>query len=92
LQSNEKEQEKHMGIGVSMILTAVGAILIWGVNATASGLNIHTIGVILMIVGIVGFVMSLFFWSSWGGFGSASRTTVVSDGAPVVRERETVVR
>jgi hypothetical protein len=48
--------------------------------------------VILMIVGIVGFLISLLFWSSWGGFGSARRTTVVSDGAPAVRERETVVR
>jgi len=75
-----------------MILTAIGAILVWGVTATANGVNIHTIGVILMIVGIVGFVISLFFWSSWGGFGSVSRTTLVSDGEPVVRERETVVR
>ena len=81
-----------MGITAGLLLTAVGAILIWGVDATVSGLNIHTIGAILMIVGIVGFVISLFFWSSWGGFGSVSRTTLVSDGEPVVRERETVVR
>jgi hypothetical protein len=81
-----------MGLSASIILTAIGAILVWGVTATANGVNIQTIGVILMIVGIVGFVISMFFWSSWGGFGSARRTTVVSDGEPVVRERETVVR
>ena len=75
-----------MGIGVSLILVAAGAILTWAVNASVSGLNIHTIGVILMVVGIVGLVLSLIFWSSWGGFGSAApagrRTTVVDDGPP----------
>lgn len=38
-----------------------GAALIWAVNATVSGMNIHTIGVILLIVGVVGFATSLFF-------------------------------
>ena len=74
-----------MGIGVSLILVAAGAILTWAVDATVSGLNIHTVGIILMVVGIVGLILSLVFWSSWGGFGSASggrRTTVVEDGAP----------
>ena len=58
-----------MGISVSLLLAAAGAVLIWAVNASVSGLNIHTVGVILLIVGVVGFVTSLFFWSSWGGFG-----------------------
>ncbi len=58
-----------MGISVSLLLAAAGAVLIWAVNATVSGLNIHTVGVILLIVGVVGFLTSLFFWSSWGGFG-----------------------
>ena len=40
-----------MGIGVSLILIAVGAILTWAVNATVSGLDINTVGVILMVVG-----------------------------------------
>ena len=67
-----------MGISLSLILAAAGAILIWAVNASVSGLNIHTVGVILLIVGVVGFVTSLFFWSSWGGFGGHN-TTVVHD-------------
>ena len=75
-----------MGVGVSLILVAAGAILTWAVNATVSGLNIHTIGVILMVVGAAGLAMSLAFWSSWGGFGSRSatrRTTVVDDGPAI---------
>lgn len=70
-----------MGISVSLLLTAAGAVLIWAVNATVSGLNIHTVGTILFIVGIVGFLVSLAFWSSWGGFGAAGadRTTVVHE-------------
>jgi Domain of unknown function (DUF6458) len=58
-----------MGMGVSLLLVAVGAILIWAVNATVSGLELHTIGWILLIVGAVGGLLSLIFWSSWGGFG-----------------------
>ena len=69
-----------MGIGVSLILIAVGAILTWAVNATVSGLDINTIGVILMIVGAIGIVLSLLFWSSWGGVGSRRQTTIVDDG------------
>jgi hypothetical protein len=68
-----------MGIGVSLILAAVGAVLIWAVDAQVSGLDLTTVGVILLIVGIAGALLSLVFWSSWGGFGgrSESHTTVV---------------
>lgn len=74
-----------MGIGVSLILIAVGAILTWAVTADVSGLDINTVGVILMVVGIAGALISLAFWSSWGGFGSVTRdTTVVTDRDRVV--------
>ena len=71
-----------MGVTTSLLLTAAGAVLTWGVNASSSGFNINTIGIILMVVGIVGFVTSLFFWSSWGGFGAGrgdggNHTTIV---------------
>jgi hypothetical protein len=62
-----------MGITFSLLLCAAGAILIWAVNATSSGFNIHTAGVILLVVGIIGFVISLAFWSSWGGFNMRPR-------------------
>ena len=71
-----------MGVSVSLLLSAAGAVLIWAVNATVRGLNIHTVGVILLIVGIVGFVISVVFWSSWGGFrGAGARTTVIREGS-----------
>jgi hypothetical protein len=68
-----------MGIGVSLILIAAGAIMTFAVHASSSTFNIHTIGVILMIVGAIGLVLSMVFWSSWGGFGRdrAANTTVV---------------
>jgi hypothetical protein len=69
-----------MGLGVSIFLIAVGAILTWAVNATVSGLELQTIGVILMIVGALGLVLSMIFWSSWGGFGGERRRTYVEDG------------
>jgi hypothetical protein len=56
-----------MGLPVSMILIAVGAILTWAVNKSPSGINIHVVGVILMIVGLVGFLLSLVWWDRWGG-------------------------
>ena len=71
-----------MGVSFSLLLAAAGAVMIWAVNATVSGLNIHTVGVILLIVGIVGFATSLFFWSTWGGFGHGTTGTGGITGAP----------
>ena len=67
-----------MGIGTSLFLIAVGAILYFAVNATISGLEIATIGLILMIIGVVGLVISLIFLSQ------ARR----DPGRTVVRERD----
>ena len=76
-----------MGLSISILLAAVGAILLWAVDATVSGVNLDAVGVILLIVGIIGAALSLAFWSSWGGFhaaGSAptSNTTIVEDRRP----------
>ncbi len=76
-----------MGIGVGILLTAVGAVLAFAVSVdtTGSGVNLHTIGLILLIVGILGILLSMFFWSSWGGFGGGRRgggsTTVAPPGS-----------
>jgi uncharacterized membrane protein len=59
-----------MGLAGSLILIAIGAILKWAVSATTSGVNLQTIGLILLIVGGIGFVVSLF----WMAF-IADRTT-----------------
>ena len=72
-----------MGLGISLVLIAAGAILAWAVNATVSGVDIHAVGWILLIVGIVGAVLSMIFWSSWAGPGYWSgrrRGGYVDDG------------
>jgi hypothetical protein len=68
-----------MGVGLSLILLAVGAIITFAVHvSTSSAFNLHTIGIILLAVGALGILVSLIFWSSWGGFGGTrSDTTVV---------------
>jgi hypothetical protein len=53
-----------MGIGTSLFLVAIGAILYFAVDATISGLEIATIGIILMVVGVVGLLISLFLIGS----------------------------
>jgi hypothetical protein len=57
-----------MGIGTSIFLIAVGAILNYAVSVQTDGVNLHTVGVILMVVGAIGVLLSLIFWGSWGGF------------------------
>src|SRR3954454_12207201 len=69
----EPRKETYMGIGVSLLLVAAGAILVWGVNGDIGSVNEDAIGWILMIVGIVGLVLSMIFWSSWAGPGYWSR-------------------
>ncbi len=72
-----------MGIGVSLLLIAAGAILLWGVTGEVAGIDIDAIGVILMVVGLIGGILSLIFWSSWGG------PAGVSQAAHDVRRRRT---
>ncbi len=57
------------GIGLSLVLIAVGAILAWAVETTVAGLDIVVVGAILMVVGTVGLVLSLLFWASFAPFG-----------------------
>lgn len=73
-----------MGISVSILLIAVGAVLAWAVNAEASGIDLQVAGVIMVVIGIIGFIASLVFWSSWGGFGrrgdgGSPQTNIVKD-------------
>lgn len=65
-----------MGIGVSVFLIAVGAILAYAVDVSVSGFNLDTIGIILMIVGAIGLVTSLLIFGR-SGFGG--HRTVVTD-------------
>ena len=71
-----------MGMGVSLLLIAAGAILVWAVDVTVSGLELVTVGWILLAVGAAGALLSLIFWSSLCGFGGPAdgrRRTVVRE-------------
>lgn len=65
-----------MSIGVSLALVTVGAILTFALERDAEGINLDAVGIILMIVGLVGLVISALFWSSWAPYGRGRRSTV----------------
>jgi hypothetical protein len=67
-----------MGIGTSILLIAVGAILKFAVTTSVAGIEIQTVGVILMVAGVIGLVVSL-VWMSM-----ASRRGAVVDDRPYV--------
>jgi protein-S-isoprenylcysteine O-methyltransferase Ste14 len=71
-----------MGIGTSIFLIAVGAILRFAVTATVSGIEIATVGTILIIVGVVGLIISLLYATIWA---DRTRGTTV-ERAPAERE------
>jgi hypothetical protein len=68
-----------MGIGFSVFLIAVGAILDFAVDVSTSGVNLHTVGVILMVVGAIGLLVSLLFWSSFSPYGRGREDVIVRD-------------
>jgi hypothetical protein len=74
-----------MGIGVSVFLIAVGAVLAFAVHAAVNGVNIHTVGIILMIAGAIGLVVSLAIFAP-----RRRRSLYVEDNDP--EEVPTVVR
>ncbi len=76
-----------MGIGGSIFLIALGAILAFAVNAHISGLDINVVGYVLMLAGLVGLLITVWYWNS------RRRSTVVSqrESRPVVRGDGTYV-
>jgi hypothetical protein len=70
-----------VGIGTSLFLIATGAILYFAVDASVQGLEIQTVGVILMVIGVLGLVISLFILMS------ASRNRYPDD-RPTRRDRD----
>jgi hypothetical protein len=78
------EEAKAMSIGVSIFLLVVGAILTFAVEVSASGFNINTVGIILMLAGGLGLLLSLLFWSS---FSPWSRRRTVARGDTMIEER-----
>jgi hypothetical protein len=74
-----------MGIGVGLLLIAIGAILAFAVKAHANGVDLNTVGWILMAVGLLGVVLDMLWWHSWnawrGGPTYVRRATYVDDPA-----------
>ncbi len=73
---------------LSILLIAAGAIMTWAVTDNATGFDIHTIGIILLIVGIVGLIASL-ARGSFMGFTSTRERHVSTDGRTVVESERT---
>ena len=78
------EEARKLSLGVSIFLLVVGAILTFAVNVSASGFSINTVGIILMIAGALGLVLSLLFWSSFAPY---RRNRAVAGPDTVVEER-----
>jgi hypothetical protein len=73
-----------MGIGGSIFLLALGAILAFAVNAQFSGIDINIVGYVLMLAGLIGLIVTIWFWNS-------RRRTVVQESRPVMRSDGQIV-
>ena len=86
-----------MGLAVSLIIAAVGLILALAVHPTGTHqVDVNTVGWILFLLGLVGFIIDLLLWSQWGPGYLRSRRTVTTAGPgyparPVAGTRRTVV-
>jgi hypothetical protein len=73
-----------MGLGVGIFLLAIGAVLAFAIHVTTNGaINVQVVGWILMGAGALGIVLSMVFWSSWGGPGAFTRRREVVDPSGV---------
>ncbi|MFI6823066.1 DUF6458 family protein [Micromonospora sp. NPDC050187] len=75
-----------MGIGSSIFLIALGAILAFAVDANLGWLSLNTVGWVLMLAGLVGLIMTAYFWNT------RRRTVVAAPRERVVQERVVPVR
>lgn len=66
-----------MTIGTSIVLIAVGAVLRYAVTAHVSGIDIQTVGTILLLVGVLGLILSLIYTFAWSP--AARRRRVVDE-------------
>jgi hypothetical protein len=78
------EGATSLSLGISIFLLVVGAVLTFAVDVSASGFSINTVGIILMVAGALGLVLSLLFWSSFSPY---RRGGTVVGGDTVVEER-----
>ena len=81
-----------MATGISLFFIAVGAILTFAVHTTLSGVDLDTIGVILMVIGLLGMLFSLVLWDSWSPRPYRSDDEVVVGRRDVLIDDEMPVR
>jgi Domain of unknown function (DUF6458) len=74
-----------MTIGTSIVLIAVGAVLKYAVTAHVSGIDIQTVGTILLLVGILGLILSLIYTFAWSPAARSRRDVDYRDGPPTRR-------
>src|SRR5918993_3803883 len=79
-----RRRRAALSLGVSILLLVIGAILTFAVNVSASGFSINTVGIILMVAGALGLVLSLLFWSSFSPY---RRSRTVAGPDTMVEER-----
>jgi hypothetical protein len=84
-----------MGLAVSLIIAAVGLILALAVHPNGTHqVDVNTVGWILFLLGLVGFILDLLLWSQWGpGYLRRTTTATAGPGYPARRVggRRTVV-
>jgi Domain of unknown function (DUF6458) len=78
-----------MGIGFRLFLFVVGAILTFAVDVNTTGFSLNTVGIILLVGGLLGLLFSALFWSS---FSPWSRRTTAAGGEQVVEEERRIER
>ena len=74
-----------MGIGGSIFLLALGAILAFAVDAQFSGIDINVVGYVLMAAGLIGLIITIWFWNS-----RRTPAATVVEERPVVRNEQVV--
>lgn len=81
-----------MATGISLFFLAVGAILTFAVETNVSGVDLDTIGVILMVIGLLGMLFSLVLWDNWNPRGYGNDDEVVVGRRDVVVEEDAPLR
>jgi len=81
-----------MATGISLFFLAVGAILTFAIETSVEGVDLDTIGVILMVIGLLGMLFSLVLWDSWGPRSYGRDDDVVADRRDVLIDEDAPVR
>lgn len=80
-----------MGIGGSIFLIALGAIFAFAVEAELGWLDLSVVGWVLMLAGVVGLIMTAWFWQSRRRTAVPARQTVVTDEPLIPTQHDRVV-